>query len=137
MKVLLCGGGNAVHVLSSYIGALPDCSVSILSLFPPGEADRLRKAIPAEGIKCINDLGDDVYGKPLKISEDTAELATVADVVILAIPSFTHELYLQALKPHLKQGVILGAMQLRKLTDSLPSKLGIHISCRLGGPPAE
>jgi hypothetical protein len=109
MKVLLCGGGNAIHVLSSYIGALPDCSVSILSLFP-GEADRLGKAIPAEGIKCINDLGDDVYGKPLKISEDTAEVATGADVVILAIPSFTHELYLKALKPHLKQGVILGAM---------------------------
>lgn len=32
------------------------------------------------------------------------------DVVILAIPSFTHELYLKALEPYLKQGVTLGAM---------------------------
>ncbi len=109
MKVLLCGGGNAIHVLSSYIGALSDCDVCVLSLYP-GEAERLRSAIPKEGIKCANDLGEDVYGKPIAISDNAAEVASGADVVILAIPSFTHELYLKALKEHLMPGVILGAM---------------------------
>jgi hypothetical protein len=109
MKVLLCGGGNAIHVLASYIGALPDCDVCILSLFP-GEAERLRKAIPDQGIQCVNDLGDDVYGKPVVISDDPAEVAPGSDVVILAIPSFTHELYLNVLKEYLKPGVVLGAM---------------------------
>jgi hypothetical protein len=109
MKVLLCGGGNAIHVLASYVSALPDCEVCILSLFP-GEAERLRKAIPAEGIKCNNDLGDDVSGKPFVISDKTEEVAPGSDVVILAIPSFTHELYLKALKEYLKRGVVLGAM---------------------------
>lgn len=32
------------------------------------------------------------------------------DIVIFALPSFTHELYLKALKPYLKQGVSIGAM---------------------------
>ena len=49
-KVLLCGGGNAIHVLTSYIGSRPDCDVSILTTFP-GEADRMRDAIPDEGIR--------------------------------------------------------------------------------------
>ena len=63
MKVLLCGGGNAIHVLSAYVSAKPETHVTILSLFP-GEADRLRDAIPVEGVRCANDLGDDVVGKP-------------------------------------------------------------------------
>jgi hypothetical protein len=109
MKVLLCGGGNAIHVLSSYIGAQPDCDVYILTLFQ-GEAERLRQAVPNEGIKCDNDLGDDVYGKPVTISEDPSEVAIGSDIVIFAIPSFGHELYLKALKPYLNKGVILGAM---------------------------
>ncbi|KAL7569817.1 hypothetical protein ACA910_008830 [Epithemia clementina (nom. ined.)] len=115
-KVLLCGGGNAIHVLTSYIGApLKHCQVSILSLFP-GEAQRLRDAIPPEsGIACINDLTDEpVVGRPTLITDDPAEAAAAAeapvDVVILALPSFTHETYLRALQPYLQPGVILGAM---------------------------
>lgn len=109
MKVLLCGGGNAIHVLSSYVSALPDVECCILSLFP-GEAERLRSSIPEEGIKCDNDLGPDVYGKPVLVSDDVEAVAPGADVVIFAVPSFTHELYLKALKYVLQPGVIIGAM---------------------------
>lgn len=110
MKILLCGGGNAVHVLSSYIGAHPDNEVHILSLFP-GEALRLRNAIPRTGIQCINDIGDDVYGSPLTVSARVEDIAQDSiDVVIFALPSFTHESYLKALKPYLKPGIMIGAM---------------------------
>jgi len=109
MKVLLCGGGNAIHVLTAYAGSLPDCEVCILSLFP-GEADRLRSSLGEKGVKCVNDLGPDVYGMPTMVSDDPAKVAVGADVVILAIPSFTHEMYLRALKDYLKPGVTLGAM---------------------------
>ena len=108
MKLLVCGGGNAVHVLTSYVSSLKDCEASVLSLFP-GEAQRLAGNITDQGIKCINDLGPDRFGKPTKVSDDPS-IASDADVVILAIPSFTHELYLAKLKPHLKKGVVLGAM---------------------------
>lgn len=109
MKVLLCGGGNAIHVLTAYVSAQPDTNVTILSLFP-GEADRLRSAIPEEGIKCINDLGDDVYGKPDAVVDKAEDIPKDLDIVIFALPSFTHEMYLKALKPYLKQGVTIGAM---------------------------
>jgi len=111
MKVLLCGGGNAIHVLTCYIGSLPDCEARILSLFP-GEAKRLEDALDDEkGIRCENDLGPDpVYGKPAMISSDPAAVVPGSDVVILALPSFTHGIYLEKLKPHLKPGVVIGAM---------------------------
>ena len=108
LSVLLCGGGNAIHVLTAYVSSLPNCKVNVLSLFP-GEAERLASNITNQGIKCINDLGPDRFGKPEKCSDDPA-IAVDADVVILAIPSFTHELYLTKLKPYLKKGVVLGAM---------------------------
>lgn len=109
MKVLLCGGGNAIHVLSAYVSSLPGVECCILSLFP-GEAERLRNAIPAEGIKCENDLGADVSRKPVMISDDVEAVAPGSDVVIFAVPSFTHELYLKVLKFVLQPGVTLGAM---------------------------
>ena len=84
MKVLLCGGGNAIHVLTSYVSSLVDCEASILSLFP-GEAERLSSNITDQGIRCMNDLGTDRFGKPSKCSDDPA-IAAEADVVILALP---------------------------------------------------
>ena len=111
MKVLLCGGGNAIHVLSSYVGSQPDCEVVVLTLFP-GEAERFAKAVPDKGIACENDLGPAVHGKVQTITDDPAQAAAGADIdlVLLALPSFTHELYLTTLKPYLKRGVIIGAM---------------------------
>ena len=109
MKVLLCGGGNAIHVLSAYICAKDDTHVTILSLFP-GEADRLRDAIPDEGIRCANDLGEDIIGKPNAVIGKAEDVPKDLDIVIFALPSFTHEMYLKALKPYLKQGVTIGAV---------------------------
>ena len=109
MKVLLAGGGNAIHVLSSYVSALPDTHVTVLSLFH-GEAERLAAAIPDEGIRCINDLGDDVYGKPDVVTDKPESIPTDLDLVIFALPSFVHELYLKTLKPYLREGVTIGAM---------------------------
>jgi hypothetical protein len=110
MKVLLCGGGNAIHVLTSYISAQPYNDVSILSLFP-GEAERLSTAITDEGIKCMNDIGDDVHGrKPVLVTSSVEKIDPDTDIIILALPSFAHEEYLKALKHSMKPGVLIGAM---------------------------
>ena len=88
MKILLCGGGNAIHVLSSYCSARDDTHVTVLSLFP-GEADKLRAAIPDEGIRCINDIGEDVYGKPNAVISKAEDVPKDLDIVVFALPSFT------------------------------------------------
>ena len=119
-KVLLCGGGNAIHVLTSYIGSRADCDVAIFSTFP-GEAERIRDAIPDEGIQCVNDLGEDKYGRPVQVSDRAEDVVPGSDVIILAIPSFTHKLYLRAVAPFVKPGVIIGAM---------PGEGGFDLSAR-------
>jgi hypothetical protein len=83
--------------------------VCIFSTFP-GEAARIAAAMPEEGVKCVNDLGEPKFGKPVKISDKAEEVVPGSDVIILAIPSFTHELYLRAVAPHVKPGVVIGAM---------------------------
>lgn len=109
MKVLICGGGNVVHVLAAYLSAKPDMNVTVLSLFP-GEACKLRDAIPGEGIRCANELSYDILGKPDAIVDKAGDVPKDLDVVLFAVPSFVHELYLKALKPHLKPGVTIGAL---------------------------
>ena len=63
-------------------------------------------------MQCQNDLGPDVFGKPVLITEDPAKISEGGDVdvVIMALPSLFHQNYLEALKPYLKPGVVLGAM---------------------------
>jgi len=113
MKVLLCGGGNAIHVLTAYAQQAGDVDVCVLTLYP-GEADRFRAAVAssANGIECQNDLGPHVYGKPTLVTDDPAKTVETGDVdvVIMALPSLFHQAYLEALKPYLKPGVIIGAM---------------------------
>lgn len=108
-NILLCGGGNAIHCLTAYIGSQPNYNVSVFSTFP-GEADEFRAAIPEEGIKCMNDLGPDKYGKPVKVSDKAEEVVPGADMIIFALPSFAHQMYLEAIAPYVKPGVIIGAM---------------------------
>jgi len=110
MKVLLCGSGAAIHVLSAYVSAKLDTHVTILSLFP-GEADKLRDAIPEEGIRCINDLDSSlVVGKPNAVISKAEDVPTDLDVILFVLPSLPPELYLKALKPYIKSGVTIGDM---------------------------
>ena len=112
MKVLLCGGGNAIHVLTSYIGSQPDCETCIFTLCP-GEAEKLQSSIGNTDVIAENDLGNGtVHGKPDLVTNDPAKTVESGDidVVIMAIPSTFHANYLEALKTYLKPGCTIGAM---------------------------
>lgn len=109
MKVLLCGCGNAVHVLISYIGQQgPNkFEVNVLS----SHADRLASSLPKDGcIRCINDLGDDTLGQANKISSDPAEVVPGCQVILFALPTDRHEHYLKQMLPFLKPGIMIGSM---------------------------
>ncbi len=80
MKVLLCGDGNAMHVLAACASSSPDTHVTILSL-SVGEADELRDAIPNEGIRCVDDIGNVVaVGRP-NLVVDRVSCYTVVNVL--------------------------------------------------------
>ena len=105
------------HVLASYIGQQPtahdylsekEFKVNILSL---SHASRLLDSISSDGyIRCINDTGDDTYGKAQLISSDPAVVVPGCSVILFALPTDRHELYLKAMLPYIQEGTIIGSM---------------------------
>lgn len=107
---------NSLQILNFLIILLPHLHYFLETYVCsyPGEADRFREAVnsSAHGIECQNDIGPNVYGTPKLITDDPAKTVQdgTVDVVIMALPSLFHATYLEALKPYLKPGVIIGAM---------------------------
>lgn len=110
-RILLCGCGNAVQVLISYLGreSLKDTfEVNVLSL---GHCERLIHGVPKDGyIRCINDMGPDTLGRASMISSDPAQVAPGCSVILFALPTDRHELYLKAMLPYIQEGTLIGSM---------------------------
>jgi NAD/NADP octopine/nopaline dehydrogenase, alpha-helical domain len=110
-QVVLCGCGNAVHVLTSYLGRHADLiEVNILSL---SHADRLiDSACPKNRItiRCINDIGEVIEGTPNEITSDPKVVIPGCKVILFALPADRHERYLKAMLPHIRPGTLIGSM---------------------------
>ena len=122
LQVLLCGCGNAVHVLTSYLGQRPptpgsntvdssseyNFKINILSLC---HSDRLLTSLlPGGYIHCSNYLGTDTYGKASLISGDPALVVPGCSLILFALPTDRHEMYLNAMLPYIQEGTIIGSM---------------------------
>jgi len=105
--VLLCGGGNAVHVMAALASGAGH-RVRILSTFAD-EAARLANSASERGITAKCDDGREVTGFLEKVAKDPAEVAPGCDVVVLAVPAFAHEAYLKAIAPFVDANVTVGA----------------------------
>lgn len=115
-KVLLIGCGNAVHVLLAAMTGQSyhdnsdvfEFTVNILST----HADNLIDSLPEDGrIQCTSDTGEVLYGKANIISKDAAEVDIPNCIVILfALPTDRHEVYLKSMKPYIREGTMIGSM---------------------------
>mmetsp|Transcript_5718 Transcript_5718/g.6777 ORF Transcript_5718/g.6777 Transcript_5718/m.6777 type:complete len:432 (+) Transcript_5718:98-1393(+) len=113
ISVVICGGGNAAHLLAglvceSTVGSkLQMNDVSILDLYKD-EAKRWSSTITLQ-----SQDGEIVKESKLnRVSDNPSEVIPMDApcVVILVVPSFAHEVYLRAIQPHLAEGSIIGAM---------------------------
>ncbi len=110
MRVCICGGGNAVHVMASDMGARDDLTVGIYAPFQD-EAERMRNGLATTERGISRNLrGQLTYGKPDLISPDPADVVPGADVVLIPLPSFSHVGTLQAIGPFLKDGCTVVAL---------------------------
>lgn len=122
INVLLCGCGNAVHVLTSYLGDEPPTAASNTTGFAPAykfkvnilslcHSDRLLTSVLPDGyIRCSNDMGADTLGKADNISSNPALVVPGCNLILFALPTDRHELYLRAMLPYIEEGTIIGAM---------------------------
>jgi hypothetical protein len=110
MRVCICGGGNAVHVMAADMGAREDVWVGVHAPFED-EAERMRAGL-ANGDGCITRYlrGEKTRGRPDVVSADAADVVPGADVVLIPLPSYCHESTLRAIAPHLKDGCVIVAL---------------------------
>jgi opine dehydrogenase len=110
VRICICGGGNAVHVMASDMGAREDLWVGIYAPFQD-EAARMQAGLDAnEGKICRHLRGEVTEGKPDLVSADPALVVPDADVVLIPLPSFSHESTLREIGPHLKDGCTVVAL---------------------------
>ncbi len=106
-KVTVCGGGNATHVV---VPLLKNEGLSV-TLYTPfaEEAAKFKAGIARGG---IIDHDRQLQGSPDLITTEPEEAAQ-ADLILLVLPAFAHELTLEALASHLPPEVIVGAIPAR------------------------
>ncbi len=110
MRVCICGGGNAAHVMASDMGARDDLWVGIYAPFAD-EAERMRAGLDAgDGAITRHLRGQATSGRPDVVSADAADVVPDVDVVLIPLPSFAHVSTLKAIGPHLKDGCIVVAL---------------------------
>mmetsp|Transcript_25398 Transcript_25398/g.82139 ORF Transcript_25398/g.82139 Transcript_25398/m.82139 type:complete len:408 (-) Transcript_25398:953-2176(-) len=102
--ILLCGGGNATHVMTALFGSAGH-RVRILSTFGD-EAERLEAS---QGITCRCDDGTERTGRPEKVSKRPEDVVPGCEYVILAVPAFAHESYLALIEPYVSSTLTVGA----------------------------
>mmetsp|Transcript_39789 Transcript_39789/g.89309 ORF Transcript_39789/g.89309 Transcript_39789/m.89309 type:complete len:454 (+) Transcript_39789:56-1417(+) len=109
-SVAICGGGNAAHCLAGLLTSNPRVSeVNILDTWEP-EYVRFKDTLEANDYNfCVKfGLGMPTrQGKINKISMDPAAVIPGMDMIIVSTPAFTHEMYLKAIKPYIKDGAIV------------------------------
>jgi opine dehydrogenase len=111
LKVAICGGGNAVHVLASDLGRREEYSVYVYAPYQD-EAERFNEGLLRNGgFVSRTYRGTVTRGSLHELATSNAEIAiSDADVILLAIPSFTHEKMIQSIAPYIKDGAIIVAL---------------------------
>ena len=111
LRVLVCGGGNAAHVLVGQLAARGHLA-TMLSTYPK-EADCMRQGCDANDGVEVRGWGtkgaETIRGRPLSIVGTFAEAFSSLrsprgvryDVVLLAVPAPHHDAYLKGLAPYL------------------------------------
>lgn len=110
IKALICGGGNAAHVMSAIANSQPDVEASVLTLYAD-EAERWT-AIMAEagGLTIVDTCGEETKErkvKPFKVTKHPEDVVPDTHIILFAVPAFAHEQYLNALKPHVQPGTVV------------------------------
>eukprot|EP00756_Hemistasia_phaeocysticola_P017706 Hpha_TRINITY_DN15551_c7_g11::TRINITY_DN15551_c7_g11_i1::g.106715::m.106715 len=115
MKVCVCGGGNAAHVMVGDLGSR-GIKVSLFAPFtPPGgvsEAERFNSETPADGLEItyVNEEGRKAHAKPHVVSKDPKEAVAGCKYIFIPLPVFAHRPTLLAIVPHVEPDACIVAM---------------------------
>ncbi|KAA8490793.1 Tauropine dehydrogenase [Porphyridium purpureum] len=109
MKVVVCGEGNAVHVMMAQIGSVPDVQLSVFGMLQ-GEHLKAELAKNSNQVVCHNPDGSSTTGTVKEVSLDPAHVIPGADLVLIPLPVFAHRPFLEAIRDHVSPATAIGLL---------------------------
>lgn len=109
IKLLICGSGNGAHAFAGIASSLEGTDVRVLSLYQD-EADRWSAAMQNGLGVTLHKKGKEpthIVSKPALIAKNPEDAMRDVDIVVFVLPAFAHQVFLDALKPHIKPGTII------------------------------
>lgn len=110
VKLLICGSGNGAHAFAGIASSLKGTDVRVLSLYKD-EAERWNAAIQKKDLQVtLHRKGKEptlIVSRPSLVTKNTEEAVRDVDMVVFVLPAFAHQIFLDALKSHIKPGTIL------------------------------
>ena len=110
IKLLICGSGNGAHAFAGIASSLKGTEVRVLSLYQD-EAERWSAAMQKTDLEVVlHRKGKDstsIVSKPALITKNPEKAMRDVDIVVLVLPGFAHQVFLDTLKPYIKPGTIL------------------------------
>lgn len=114
LTIVIAGGGNASHVLLALLGSNPKYTVRLWNVVAK-EVDTFKSqlALNNNQMKLYNIGGEtetQTVGKVDRVSTDPAEVMPGADLLLIAVPAFAHEVYLKGAVPYASSELAVGCM---------------------------
>ncbi len=116
MNILICGGGNAAHALAGLLSTQEDLRVRVYLSFED-EARQWKEGLAEQKSLHVHLPQGELVGRPVQVSSQAAEIVPGADLVLLALPAFAHEVVLRQMTPHLQPAAWVGALPARGCFD--------------------
>ncbi len=105
-RVLICGTGSGAHALAA-IASRNGCEVCVLSQSAE-KALRWTEALQLQPLTVIGRNGDGAWSaNSFRVTHDPTVAARGCDLIIFAVPTFSHERYLELLRPEIKDGCVI------------------------------
>ena len=108
--MLICGSGNGAHAFAGIAPSLKDTDVRLLNLYND-EAERWSAATQQMQFDVTVHYNREepkhILSNPILLTERPENTIRDVDIVILMLPRSAHQLYLEALRPHIKPGAII------------------------------
>ena len=108
-RVLICGTGSGAHALAA-VGSRNGFDVCVLSQ-SADKAQRWTETIQRQRLSVVGRIGTNGDGawqaNSFSVTHDPALAARGCDLIIFAVPTFSHERYLELLEPEIRDGCII------------------------------
>ena len=107
---MICGSGDGAHVFAGIASSLKEVDVRVLALHKD-EAKRWNTALQQKELvvtfRCEGENTSSIVSRPALVTNNPEDAMRDAQMLIFMMPAACHQVYLEALAPHVQPGTII------------------------------